>query len=43
MRSIDELALSLEIQDRLIDGLKGDQLLAIANILNINLDDFTEN
>jgi hypothetical protein len=38
--NIDELSLSLEIQNRLSDGLKGETLVRMAEVLNIDLSGF---
>jgi len=38
--NIDELSLSLEIQNRLSDGLKGETLVRVAEVLNIDLSGF---
>jgi hypothetical protein len=38
--NIDELSLSLEIQNRLLDGLKGETLVRVAEVLNIDLSGF---
>jgi len=38
--NIDELSLSLEIQNRLLDGLKGETLVRVAEVLNIDISGF---